>query len=125
MEFSWNSKVLVIIFLFRLLFGGYIVGMDQYHFNDSESALTVLVIYLLLVIFLSLFLLGKKYGMTGIISLEIIFLALNSIFILVSLSQVTDVGMHNPADNWPSTLIRYVFSLCTLIFSIRIYREEE
>ena len=47
-ELTWNGKALVVTLLFRLLFGGYVVGMDQYHFNDLESAWTVLVIYALI-----------------------------------------------------------------------------
>lgn len=125
MTSSCNSKALVIILLFRMLFGGYIVGMDQYYFSDIESALTVLVIYVLIAIFLTIFLLGKRYGITGIIGLESIFITLNSIFIIVSLSQTADVGMHNPVDNWWATLLRYVFSLLTLTFSIKIYKESK
>jgi hypothetical protein len=56
-----SGKALVVTLLFRLLFGGYLVGMDQYRFNDIESALTVLLIYVLLGIFAALFLLGKSH----------------------------------------------------------------
>jgi hypothetical protein len=57
---TWNGTALVVTLLFRLLFGGYVVGMDQYRFNDLESAWTVLLIYALIGVFTILFLFGKK-----------------------------------------------------------------
>jgi hypothetical protein len=98
--------------------------MDQYRFNYAESALTVLLIYVLLGIFTTLFLLGKRYGLVGIIGMEAIFVTLNSVFIIVSLSQTKDAGMHDPVTNWWATLLRYLFSILTLVFSIRAYREK-
>jgi hypothetical protein len=118
-----NGKALVVTLLFRLLFGGYLAGLDQYHFNDIESALTVLLIYGLVGIFAALFLLGKRYGLKGIIGLDIIFLTLQSMFIIVTLGQIADAGLHDPLANWWATLLMYIFSLLTLIFSIRAYRE--
>jgi hypothetical protein len=106
-----------------LLFAGYLIGLDQFHFNDIESALTVLLIYGLIGIFAALFLFGKRYGLTGIIGLEVIFLTLQSIFIVVTLGQVADAGLHNPLANWWATLLMYLFSLLTLVFSIRVFRE--
>ena len=123
MGLTGSGKALVVTLLFRLLFGGYLVGMDQYRFNDIESALTVLLIYVLLGIFAALFLLGKRYGLIGVIGLEVIFIILNSIFIIVTLGQIADAGLHDPLANWWATLLRYLFSLLTLIFSIRVYRE--
>jgi len=118
-----SGKALVVTMLFRLLFGGYLVGMDQYRFNDIESALAVLLIYVLLGIFAALFLLGKRYGLIGVMGLEVIFIILQSIFIIVTLGQIADVGLHDPLANWWATLLMYLFSLLTLIFSIRVYRE--
>ena len=123
MELTWNGKALVVTLLFRLLFGGYVVGMDQYLFNDVESALTVLLIYGLIGIFVTLFLLGKKVGLKGVIVLEAIFIAMQSIFTIAALGQVADAGLHDPLANWWATLLMYLFSLLTLTFSIRIYRE--
>ena len=123
LEITGNGRTLVTILLFRILFGGYIIGMDQYHFNDTESALTVLLIFLLLAIFTTLFLFGKKIGLVGIIGLESIFLVLNSTFLILTFSQIADTGMHNPVDNWWATVIRYIFSILTLVFSIKAYRE--
>jgi len=123
MELTGSGTALVVTLLFRLLFGGYLVGMDQYRFNDIESALTVLLIYVLLGIFAALFLLGKRYGLIGVMGLEVIFIILNSIFIIVTLGQTTDAGLHDPLANWWATLLRYLFSLLTLIFSIRVYRK--
>ena len=122
-KLTGSGKALVVTLFFRFLFGGYLVGMDQYRFNDIESALTVLLIYLLFGIFAALFLLGTRYGLIGIMGLEVIFLIMQSIFIIVTLGQIADAGLHDPLANWWATLLMYLFSLLTLIFSIRIYRE--
>ena len=122
-ELTGSGKALVVTLLFRLLFGGYLVGMDQYRFNDIESAFTVLLIYGLLGIFAALFLLGKRYGLIGVMGLEVIFLIMQSIFFIVTLGQIADPGLHDPLANWWATLLMYLFSFLTLIFSIRVYRE--
>ena len=123
MELTWNSKALVMTLLFRLLFGGYLIGLDQFHFNDVESALTVLLIYGLIAIFAALFLLGIRLGLMGIIGLDVIFIILQSVFIVLTLGQIADPGLHDPLSNWWATLLMYLFSLLTLIFSVRAYRE--
>jgi hypothetical protein len=123
MDLTRNGKVLVVTLLFRLLFGGYIIGMDQYYFNDIESAWTVLVIYALIGIFTTMFLFGKKIGLLCVIGLEGIFIVLNSVFLILTLSQITEAGIHDPLANWWATLLRYLFSIMTLVFSIRFYRE--
>lgn len=125
LELTWNGKALVVTLLFRLLFGGYIIGVDQYQFNDPDSALTVLVIYVLIAIFATLFLFGKRIGLAGMIGLEAIFLLLNSMFLVLASGQITDAGMHDPMDNWWSTLLRFLFSIFTLVFSINIYKETQ
>lgn len=118
-----SGKALVVTLLFRLLFGGYLAGMDQHSFNDVESALTVLLVYGLIGIFVTLFLLGKRYGLKGIIGLDVIFIIIQSVFTIVTLSQIVDPGLHDPLVNWWATLLMYLFSLLTIIFSIRAYRE--
>ena len=123
MELTGNGKALVVTLLFRLLFGGYLIGMDQYLFNDIDSALTVLLIYSLIGVFTVLFLSGKRIGLKGVIGLDAIFITIQSIFIIASLSQITDAGLHNPINNWWATLLMYLFSLLTLIFAIRTSRE--
>ncbi len=123
MEFTGNGKVLVVTLLFRLLFGGYLAGMDQYSFNDVESTLTVLSIYGLIGIFAALFLLGKSYGLKGMIGLDVIFIIAQSVFTIATLSQGVDPGLHDPFVNWWATLLMYLFSLLTIILSIRAYRE--
>ena len=122
-KLTWSGKALVVTLLFRLLFGGYLAGMDQYSFNDVESALSVLLIYGLIGIFATLFLLGKRYGLKGIIGLDVIFVILQSVFTIVTLSQIVDPGLHDPLGNWWATLLMYLFSLLTITFSIRAYRE--
>ena len=125
MELTWNVKALFVTLMFRLLFGGYVVAMDQYQLNDLDSALTVVVIYTLIAVFASLFLFGKKVGLVGVIGLEAVFLVLNSVFLVLTLGQIADPGMHDPLANWWATLLRYVFSILTLISSVRAYREIE
>jgi putative exporter of polyketide antibiotics len=122
MELTWNGKALVVTLFFRLLFGGYLIGLDQYHFNDVESALTVLLIYGLIAIFAALFLSGITRGLIGIIGLDIIFITLQSIFTIATLAQIADAGLHDPLANWWATLLMYLFSLLTLIFAIKTYR---
>jgi len=123
MEFTWSSKALVVTLFFRLLFGGYLIGMDQYLFSDVDSALTVLLIYGLIAIFAALFLLGKRYGVIGIIGLDVVFIILQSLFIVATLGQIADAGLHDPLANWWATLLMYLFSLLTLTFAIKIYKE--
>jgi hypothetical protein len=123
MHLTWNGKALLATLLFRLLFGGYVVAMDQYSFNDPESAITVVAIYVLIATFASLFLFGQRIGLMGIIGLEGVFLVLNSIFLVLSLTQITDAGMHSPVDNWWATILRYSFSVLTLVWSIRTFKE--
>jgi hypothetical protein len=123
MELTWSSKALVATLLFRMLFGGYLIGMDQYNFNDVESALTVLLVYGLIGIFATLYLLGKRYGLKFIIGLDVIFIMLQSVFTIVALNQIVDPGLHDPLVNWWATLLMFLFSLLTIIFSIRAYRE--
>jgi hypothetical protein len=110
---------------FRLLFGGYLIGLDQYSFNDVESALTVLLIYGLIAIFATLFISGIRRGLIGIIGLDAIFIILQSIFTIATLGQVADAGLHDPLANWWATVLMYLFSLLTLIFAIRAYRENQ
>jgi hypothetical protein len=123
LELTTNGKALLITLLFRLLFGGYLMGLDQYHFNDVESALTVLLIYGLVSVFTVLFLLGKRFGLMGIIGLDVIFIILQSVFTVASLTQIADAGLHDPISNWWATLLMFLFSILTLVFSIRAYKE--
>lgn len=123
MRLTGSGKALIVTLLFRLLFGGYLVGMDQYDYNDTESALTVLLIYVLLGIFTALFLFGKKSGLIGVLVLSVILIVFHSIFTILALGHTVDAGMHDPLDNWWATSLRYLFFLLTLFFSIRVYRE--
>ena len=123
MELTWNGKALVVTLFFRLLFGGYLIGLDQYRFKDVESALTVLLIYGLIAIFAALFLSGIRHGLIGIIGLDVIFIILQSIFTILILGQIADAGLHDPLANWWATMLMYLFSMLTLIFAIRVYRE--
>jgi hypothetical protein len=123
MELTGSSKALVVTLLFRLLFGGYLIGMDLYNYNDPGSAITVLLIYGLIGIFATLYISGKKYGLIGIIGLDVIFILVQSVFLVLTLSQIVDAGLHGPIANWWAALLMYLFSLLTLIFAIKAYRE--
>jgi hypothetical protein len=122
-ELTWSGKALVVTLLFRLLFGGYLIGMDQYRFDDVDSASTVLLIYGLIGIFATLFLLGKRYGLLGIIGLDVIFIISQSVFTIAASSKIVDAGLHDPLTNWWATLLMFLFSILTLIFAFKIYRE--
>jgi hypothetical protein len=122
-ELTRSGKALVLTLFFRLLFGGYLIGMDQYRFNDVESALTVLLIYGLVGVFASLFLTGKRYGLLGLIVLDVIFIVFQSVFVVLALSRVIDPGLHDPLVNWWGTLLMFLFSLLTITFSLKAYRE--
>jgi hypothetical protein len=123
MELTRNGKFLITTLLFRLFFGGYLAGMDQYSFNDVESALTVLLIYGLIGTFTVLFLLGKRFGLIGIIGLDVVFVTLQAAFIIASLTQIANAGLHDPLANWWATLSTILFSALTLLFSVRVYKE--
>ena len=123
MELTWSGKALIITLLFRLLFGGYLMGMDQYSFNDVDSALTVLVIYGLIGIFATLFLLGRRIGLICIVGLDAVFIVLQSVFTIASLSQITDSGLHDPVANWWGTLLMFMFSILTPVFAFKTYKE--
>jgi hypothetical protein len=123
MELTRSGKALVVTLLFRLLFGGYLIGMDQYSFNDVDSAMTVLVIYGLIGLLAALFISGKRYGLYGIIGLDVTFIVVQSVFTILAQSRIVDPGLHDPLANWWATLLMYLFSLLTIIFSVRASRE--
>jgi hypothetical protein len=122
-ELTWSGKALIVTLLFRLFFGGYLMGMDQYSFNDVDSAVTVLVIYSAIGIFATLFLIGKRIGLIGIIGLDVVFIVLQMIFTIASLSQITNPGLHDPVTNWWGTLLMLMFSILTPILAFKTYRE--
>ena len=123
MGLTSSGKTLVLIQLFRLLFGGYLVGTDQYRYNDNESALTVFGIYLLLGIFTSLFLFGRRSGLIGITWLSVILIIFHTVFTVLAAGGTIEAGLHDPLDNWWATLLRYIFFLLTIIYVVRIRRE--
>ena len=123
MGLTSSGKTLVLIQLFRLLFGGYLVGTDQYRYNDNESALTVFGIYLLLGIFTSLFLFGRRSGLIGIAWLSVILIIFHTVFTVLAAGGTIEAGLHDPLDNWWATLLRYIFFLLTIIYVVRVRRE--
>jgi len=123
MELTRNGKVVVVTSLFRMIFGGYLIGNDLYRFNDANSALEVLLIYGVISLFATLFIVGKKYGLLGLIGMDILFIGSQIVFTILSVSKLVDPGLHDPLTNWWSLLLMFSFSLLTLIFSLRAFRE--
>jgi hypothetical protein len=120
-----SGIALVVTQLFRLLFGGYLIGLDQYHYNDLESAVSVFLIYAIIGILTALFLLGKrKSGLVGLIALSIVLIIMESIYMIVFFSQTTpDLSWHSPlAIPW-ATVSNYLFPILTLVFAIKVFRE--
>ena len=117
---------LVVIQLFRLLFGGYLIGFDWYFYNDLESAVSVFMIYTLVGILTVLFLIGKKrIGILGLIGLSIVLLIMETLYIIFYISQpVPDPSWHDPFYSWWSLVSNYAFPFLTLVFAIIVYRED-
>jgi hypothetical protein len=121
---SRNGVILVIALMFCLLLGGYFVGTDLYHYHDSDSAVTVLVLYILMGLFGILFLLGKKHGLWGLMGLSGILMIAQIVYVLFSLTDLpTGPGWHDPSLNWFITGLDILFSLLVFIFSSKVYRE--
>ncbi len=126
MELTRNGKVVVVTSLFRMIFGGYLIGNDLYRFNDAKSALEVLLIYSVIGLFASLFIVSKRhgrFGLLGLIGWDVLFIGAQFVFTILSISKLVDPGLHDPLTNWWSLLLMFSFSLLTLIFSLRTYRE--
>ena len=126
MELTRNGKIVVVTSLFRMIFGGYLIGNDLYLFNDTNSALEVLLIYGVIGLFAALFIVSKRhgrFGLLGLIGWDVLFVGAQSAFTFLSVSKLIDPGLHDPVTNWWTLLLMFAFSLVTLIFSIRAYRE--
>jgi hypothetical protein len=126
MELTRNGKVVVVTSLFRMIFGGYLIGNDLYRFNDANSALEVLLIYGVIGLFVSLFIISEKHGRLGLLGLigwDVLFIGAQFVFTFLSVSKLVDPGLHDPLTNWWSLLLMFSFSLSTLIFSLRAFRE--
>ena len=123
---SRNGIALVVTLMFCLLLGGYFIGLDLYHYNDPDSAMSVLVLYSLMGIFGTLFLLGKRYGIVGLMGLSGILSIAQLAYVIVYVAQTaTDPGWHDPSANWFVTVLDILFSLLVLVFSFKVYRETE
>jgi len=123
MDCTRFGRVVIVTSLFRLLYGGYLIGNDLYRFDDGNSALQVLFIYTLVGFFTTLFVSGKKSGLFCLIGLDSLFIIAQVIFIFLSLSKLIDPGLHDPLSNWWSMLFMIFFSLMSLIFSLKTIRE--
>ncbi len=115
---------LVVIQIFRLLFGGYLVGLDQFHYNDLESAFTVFMIYGIIGLLTALLLLGKKrVALGGLIVLSIVLLLMESVYMAVYFSQaIPNPSLHDPTAIWWATVANYIFPLLTLVLAIEEFR---
>ena len=121
---SRNGITLVVILMFCLLLGGYFIGMDLYHYNDPDSAMSVLVLYSLMGIFGALFLLGKRYGLVGLMGLSVFLMVAQVIYVIMFIAQTaTEPGWHDPSANWFVTGLDILFSLLVLVFSFKVYKE--
>jgi cytochrome bd-type quinol oxidase subunit 2 len=125
-ELTISAIVLVVIQLFRLLFGGYLIGLDQFHYNDPESAISVFLIYAVVGILTALFLIGKrKIGLLGLMALSIMLLIMESAYVIVYVSQTTpDPSWHSPFAIWWATVSNFLFPLLTLIYAFKVYKED-
>lgn len=123
---SMFGLALVVTQLFRLLYGGYLMGLDQFYYNDPESALTVFIIYSAVGILTVLFLLGKRYGLLGLVLLSAVLLVAQILYTLAYFSQpVPDPSWHNPTANWFSLVSIFLFPILTILFGILVYREKK
>jgi hypothetical protein len=126
MELTRNGKVVVVTSLFRMIFGGYLIGNDLYRLNDANSALEVLLIYGVIGLFAALFIVSKRHGrfsLLGLIGWDVLFIGARFAFTFLSVNKSIDPGLHDPVTNWWTLLLMFAFSLVTLIFSLRAYRE--
>jgi hypothetical protein len=123
MELKKNGKILIVITLFRLLFGGYLVGNDLYLFSDAESTLQVLIIYALIGLLATLVIAGKRFALFCLIGLDILFLIAQLTFTILSLSNLLDPGLNDPLTNWWSSILMVFLSLKSLIISFKAIRE--
>ena len=120
-----SGVALVATQIFRLMFGGYTIGLDHFHYNDPESAMSVLVIYGIIGVLTILFLMGKrKYGIYGLIAISVLLLVLQSIYIVAYFSQSTiNPNLHSPLAFPLITGLKYVFPLLTILFAYLVSRE--
>ena len=86
MELTRNGKVVVVTSIFRMIFGGYLIGNDLYRLNDANSALEVLLIYGVIGLFAALFVVSKRYGRFGLLGL----IGLDVLFIGAQFDQLVD-----------------------------------
>ena len=116
---------LVAIQLFRLVFGGYLAGLDQFHYNDLESAWTVFFIYSLVGIFTILFLLGKKKpSLLGLIALSVILMIMQTLYIIIYVAApIPDPSWHDPFASWWALISNFAFPILTLLFAVIVYKE--
>ena len=120
-----NGKMLVVLQLFRILFGGYLIGFDLYYYNDLESAFTVMLIYVVIgVLTAFLFWDRERTGLLGLVVLSVALLALETVYMVVYYSQaVPDPSLHNPMANVVSTVCNFAFPLLTLWLAGMVLRE--
>ena len=123
---STSAIVLVAIQLFRLLFGGYLIGFDLYFYDDPESAITVFLIYFIIGVFTVFLLIGKKKaGLIGLIALSGILLIMQFVYLIVFYSQTTiDPSLHDPGKNLIATIANLLFPIFTLGIAIKVLREK-
>ncbi len=124
LSLSRTSFILLVTMLFYLLFAGFLIGVDLFHYNDPESAISVLIIYGLMGGLTSLFIAGKKYSLIGLIVITAILLVAQVGYMVVyATAPVTDPSAHDPFANLLVTVLNSLFPLLTLILGLQIRRE--
>ena len=123
---SKSGIILVAIQLFRLLFGGYLIGFDLYFYDDFESAFTVFFIYSIIGVLTIFLLIGKRrIGLLGLIAISGFLIIMQFVYLIVFYSQtISDPSSHDPSKNLLATIANLLFPLFTLAFAINVYREE-
>jgi hypothetical protein len=122
-----NGIALVAIQFVRILLGGYTIGLDQFHYADLDSALTVLVLYGVITILTIFFLLGRrKIAIYGLIGISAFFFVMESIYMIVYFTQTTiDPSFHDPLFLPWLTALKFVLPLLTIVFAILVNREAQ
>ena len=125
LQLSRTSIFLLITMLFYLLFAGFIVAVDLYYYNDPDSAVSVLMIYGLMGILTSLYIAGKRYGLTGLIIISAVLLVSQVGYIIAYVTApVIDPNAHSPFANLFVTVLNSLFPLLTLMLCLQIRREK-
>jgi hypothetical protein len=107
------------------MFGGYLAGFDLFYYNDVESAWTVFMIYALIGLLTTMFLLGKKRpSLLGLIALSFILMIMQILYIIIYVSApIPDPSWHDPFASWWALISNFAFPILTLLFAVKVFKE--